>query len=305
MSKLTEEQIVFAQGIGRLKMLHAMNRPLTDEEADEEDLIKSVLFQKVVKYGMKLANQMMSTSNLASDAYADVQQELAMIFYQKLENYDPMRTTPTTYFKKYFQEVIRNYLLSYSQNLSQYDASNLKRVREAISYYESLGVKPDEELLSNRTGLSKKVIRTTLYNGHNSKRADIEEAIWLKSSIPTPEEAVEETERKQLLYEALTRDLSTDDLKLVILRLNVNGPKEMPYERISKITGIPIRTVKIRLNNAFRVLNQDRELVAKFGDYNKRDEYLNFKYMTHEDPSSIIEEQLEDDLDSFFDNLFD
>lgn len=125
---------------------------------------KEQLFGSIVKFGMKTASGMLSKYRLDSDAYMDVQQAQAVIFFEKLPDYDPLKSTPTTYFVRYFKQVISEYLRENTLHLSQYDANNVAKVKRAITYYESHGIMWDEAMLSNRTGLSAKVLRNnTLY----------------------------------------------------------------------------------------------------------------------------------------------
>lgn len=302
--ELTYEQLKFYEGKRRLQKYKniKLQRPLTYKEKYNEDQILETLWKMILKFATKEAHKIMEKYNLSNDAFWDVQQEMACIFYEKLDAYDPLKSTPTTYFVRYFRQVITEYLLTNSQNLSQYDANNLKKVRSAINYYESQGIQWTEEMITSKTSLSAKVVKSTIYYGTNSKHASIEDALELKSRIPTPEEAFRQKESSNVLYEALIRvkkeeDITDEDLNLLIMRVNVNGSKEMPYETIAKQTGLPIKYVKARLNKLICKLNQDEQLCAEFGKQDNRDTVLTAPMKFQDRSADIMEKQLWSFLD--------
>lgn len=245
--RLNHEQRYFL--IGKIKMasLEATKecRELTWKEEDEMDFVKKSLFSSVLKFGMTVAREMAGKYSLDSDAYADIQQSLALIFFEKLPVYDPTRTVPITFFVRYFREATSNYLRKNSQMLSQYDARNVSAVRAAIRYYESKGLKWTEEMLSNRTGLSAKVLKNTLQIAKNSKRAStdgIEEFLQAKGQMPE-EECVEADSLREILVR-IEHLLTESEKDLFFLKINSLGNKPLTYTEVASRSGLTVQEVK-------------------------------------------------------------
>lgn len=263
---MTQEQKIFKVGLAKLDKFDAIReeRALTHEELMEENKIKEVLFACVKRYGVSLIRTMTQKYRLPSDCYADLNQDLAIIFYEKYRDYDPELTAPTTYFVRYFKQVISEYLVKNLHKLTQYDANNVLKVRRAIAYYESKGIQWTEEMLTIRTGLSSKVVHSTIYYAYTSNYASVEDAYDLKSHIKTPEESLAEKESHEALVRAIQNNTTPEELELLFMRINPDGTKEMPYEKIAEVTGMSVRDVKKTLNSCICRLNQDRELLQHF-----------------------------------------
>ena len=67
-------------------------------------------------------------------------------------------------------------------------------------------------MLSIRTGLSSKVVHSTLIYENASNYAQIEEAYELKSNIKTPEEAYIDKESRETLLNTLIKNSFEDEL---------------------------------------------------------------------------------------------
>ena len=205
---MTEQQVLFYVGMKRIKYLQnaECERPLTFEEEQEIDEIRKLLFESVVRFGIQLAYKRMGKYRKDRDAFQDIQQDLAVIFYEKLPDYDPTKSTPTTYFLRYFNQVITEYILKYSQHMSQYDAHNVSIVRAAIKYFEERGIKWDEPMIVTKTGLSPKVVKNTLRLAANSVMANVDDAIDFLASIddigmnPMLEEDIREYAASDVYY---------------------------------------------------------------------------------------------------------
>lgn len=263
---LTNEQKIFLVGLKKLDRYDEIRkeRELNFEESAEVNKIKEVLFMQVKNYGLSLALKMTQKYRLPSDCYSDLCQDMAMIFYEKYRNYNPLQTTPTTYFVRYFKQVIAEYLTRNLHRLSQYDANNVLKVRRAVAYYESKGIQWTEEMLTIRTGLSQKVVHSTIFYAYASNYACIDEAYDLQAHIKTPEEAFTEKEAHSALIQAIQKNTSEEELKLLLMRVNLDGKKELPYEEISNRTGISVRDVKKTINTCICRLNQDKKLLEQF-----------------------------------------
>ena len=189
-----------------------------------------------------------------------------VIFLEQLHNYDPLKTTPTTFFTPYFKQVISQHIRDYKQQLTQHDASNARKINRVINEYEKRGIHWTIEMIATQTNLSYKVVKSTIYYAHNAQKANLEDAGYIQSKIPTPEEAIAR-------------------------RINPDGKKEKPYDLVAKQSGKSIKRVKSQLNQAVCKLNQDDTLRKRFGKINR---YSDLRPLELQDNSSaLLEQQLE------------
>ena len=278
---LTKEQIMYYVAKRKLEKLKGRD----DQAAiDESKRIKTQLWKSICKFVKSEINHMMGAYSTEEERI-DVEQECALKFFIKLPSYDPLRATPTTFFVRYFKEVIAEYIRKNHIKLSQYDASNSRKVNAAISFYESQGIKWTTDMVATKTGLSQKVVKATIFYSVNAKTANVEDAPPLVSSILSPEEAFQEKENNSALYNAISRNVTPLELDILLLRVNAEGSKKMPYDKIAEITGIPIRKVKSILNSAICKLNQDDSLRRQFGEHTT---YYNLSPLQMQDDSADI-----------------
>lgn len=258
---MNEQQILFFAGKKRIDFLENKKKEkgLTMEEQVEIDEIRQILFENVVRFGISLAHKRMGKYRKDKDAFQDIQQDLAVIFYDKLPLYDPTQSTPTTFYLRYFNQVITEYILKYSQHMSQYDAHNVSIVRAAIKYYEEQGIKWDEPMLVTKTGLSPKVVKNTLRMASNSILANIDDALDVASNIPTPEENYMQNEKTSTLYRVLKETLSEDELNFFFYKVNLDG-KDRSYQQVAEGLGMQVRDVKKKWSSIIARLNGNREL---------------------------------------------
>lgn len=291
--QLTKTQKFFITGKKILAKLDAIERsqPLSAKESYLRDKVKQDLFASVVKFGMSEAHKRMEKYSKSSDAFAEVQQSLAAIFFQKLPEYDPTQTTPTTYFVPYFNQEISRYIRSYSQNLTQYDAKNVSLVRRAIQYYESKNIKWDIQLLSTRTGLSPKVVKKTLEIAENSQRANIEDAIFLQAKSPTPEESYINNERMIIIQNALHDSLDYEEMEFFLYRLNMDGDKERTYQAVAEHYNMQIRDVKKKMSSIITKLSNNKALQA-YHYNNKSNTEKDVNVYLHDSSGNIMEHQI-------------
>lgn len=288
---LTKEQKLFLIGKNKLSKLEQIEseRPLTADEENQRDNIKQELFGSVVKFGMSEARRRMSKYQIDSDAYTEVQQDFAVMFFSMLPRYNPLQTTPTTFYVRYFNQVISEYLLAYSQHLTQYDAHNVTKVRGAIHYFESKGIKWDEPMIVTKTGLSPKVVKNTIGLAANSIRANIDDAINLQSKLPTPEDEFMKNEKQEIIMKSIAETLTEDEREFFLFRMNLEGDKELSYQMVADAKGMQVRDVKKKWSAIIAKLNNNKSLQSYSKSEKKiRDSALHLNSKAKD----IVEEQM-------------
>lgn len=231
-------------------------RPLTRKEIRLKNDTLADLWSQIRVYGISEAQKRMGKYRLDGDAYSDVQQAMSEIFLEQLPNYNPLWTSPTTFFKPYFNQAITEYILGNSQHLTQYDAKNVGIVRKAIYYFESKGIKWDESMIVDRTKLSPKVVKQTIQIASNSIRANVDDmGPGLAGKIPGPEEYYLEQERKNLIHETLQNTLTSEELQFFLYRVNLDGKRELPYQTVAENLGMAVRDVKQKWSGIIAKLN--------------------------------------------------
>lgn len=119
----------------------------------------------------------------------------------------------------------------------------------------------------------------------------MEDAGYIQSKIPTPEEAIELQEANNILYDAIQRCTTPEEAELLARRINPDGKKEKSYDLVAKQSGKSIKRVKSQLNQAVCKLNQDDTLRKRFGKINR---YSDLRPLELQDNSSaLLEQQLE------------
>lgn len=193
----------------------------------------------------------------------DMEQSLCEIFLKKLPQYNPLESTPSTFFKRYFRQEISKYLRQNCTHMTQYDTANLRKLQKAKEHFKNRGVDYNDEMLSQDTGLSIPVIKRTFQTANNMMfPASVEEAYNLKSPLPQPEEEILKQETREILFRAIERCTADDSIQkeLLFLRINASGRKEMSYKKIAETTGRSIRFVREAINDVICKLSQDPEL---------------------------------------------
>ncbi|MCI8710332.1 MAG: hypothetical protein HFG99_12580 [Dorea sp.] len=294
---LTKEQVVFylrKKKLETFKEKRASGQALTYEEEQYEDKIKADLFASVLKFGMKEAKQILVRYRVDSDAWKDIQQGLAEKFYEKLDSYDPLRSTPTTFYVRHFREVISTYLSKNTLHLSPYDIKNSRKVIAAIQHYESKGIQWTDDMVATRTGLSPKVVRSTLQYRYNTNYVavdDDESCTQIVSKIPNPEDMMLAQEREEVISRAVIEVLEPEEWDILKRRINLDGHKEKSFENIHLETGIPLKEVKSIYNRAIVKLGSSKDIQRLFNKTHiKRQKAGNVVFQ--EDTSRILHNQI-------------
>ena len=289
---MTKEQAVFYKLLKEIKTLEEQE-PKDEEELKEQkkkiNEDKTLLWAHIYKFAKSEINALMGDFSTQEER-EDALQRVALIIIEKLNNYNPLQATPTTYFVRFFKQEISKHIRSYHKRLTQYDATNARRISNVVTEYEKKGVNPPIDVISRKTGLSPKVIKSTLFYSNNSKVANVEESYDLSSDIPTPEQFLIKNEQQRILAETLKNNTSQLERKLLMLRINPEGKKPMPYDKIAQETGMPIREVKQVINRAICRMNQDRNLRSAFGHGNPYQKVT--PVFMQDNAAQIMEDQL-------------
>ena len=267
--RFTKAQIAFytrKKKYCALKAKRASGELLSYEEELEEDKLKTDLFASVLKFGMTEAKKTFMHYQVDSDAYLEIQQDFAEKFYEKLDSYDPLKSTPTTFYVRYFREAISNYLAKNTLRLSQYDARNSRKIAEAIQRFDKQGIQWTEHMIADHTGLTLKVVKSTLQYRHNANYANIddEEFTQLASSMKSPEEYVISQEQRRILCQEISGTLTPDERNVLIRKINPDGRKEKSFEAVRGETGLAMRETKTIYNRAVSKLRGSHELCKFF-----------------------------------------
>lgn len=269
------------------------------EKARRNDTLED-LWSLIRLFGISEAQKRMRKYRLDNDAYSDVQQLLSEIFFERLPFYNPLWTAPTTYFVPYFNQAITDYILSFSQHLTQYDAKNVGILRRAIYYFESKGIKWDESMIVDRTGLSPKVVKQTLQIANNSIRANIDDVgPGLADKIRGPEEQFLDDECRSDIADALKNTLTRDELEFFLTRINLDGRREVPYQVLAETKGISIREAKRKWSSIVAKLNTNKKL-----EVYRREKIEHDGSSTHLDLQTRAGEEAEKQFMNFMGELY-
>lgn len=149
------------------------DEPGVKEKLDELEEYRQRLclsmWVRIKKYAKSEITRMSRDYGATFEQMNDMEQSLCAIFFEKLPQYDPLQSTPTTYFKRYFRQEISGYLRQYHAKMTQYDAANVRKLRKAIDHFKENEMDYNYEMLSQRTGLSILVVKRTLQIADNVK----------------------------------------------------------------------------------------------------------------------------------------
>ncbi len=235
---ITKEQVRFyvsKKKIAQLEEEMRLNPSLKTNHLKKIDDIKHDLFKLVLRYGMReislIAGRNLEQTNSSSDA----RQDLAVAFFEHLPSYDPLKSAPITYFARHFRQAVSERVRQETGgSMSQYDVSNLRKIRSALYYYESMGIEATMEMLVKKTELSPKVISNTLQYAKLTKSTDVEEATNLLSSSTNPEEVLMKKERFMELADLIREHLTDEQWLILKTRWNPDGSKELSYKEVSE-----------------------------------------------------------------------
>ena len=129
---------------------------------------------------------------------------------------------------------------------------------------------------------------------YGAKFANVDDAYDLYSNTPTPEDAYCEKEKSSILCKAIMENTTEDERMLFFMRVNLDGDKMMPFEKIAAATGRSIADVKSTINSVTHRLSMDENLLSLIGTHNQ---YKNVTPISFQDNAAeFLEQQLEEFL---------
>ena len=89
-------------------------------------------------------------------------------------------------------------------------------------------------MIADHTGLTLKVVKSTLQYRQNTNYTNIddEEYTQLASDMQSPEECVISQEQRRILLQELSRTLTPNEWNVLIQRINPDGRKEKTFEAV-------------------------------------------------------------------------
>ena len=196
--------------------------------------------------------------------YDDLFQEGSVAVLEDLNNYDPERGALTTFFAPRIRNRISNAVTEKVNKTNRYYAKKMKAVKEALQYFESQGLTPSVSDIQIRTGLSMKSVSETL---DFIKRVDMSYTSETEPIVPrestsddTPEKALLESEKKEVLYDALAT-LPEKERVIICYRFGLNEEEAHSIAKTAEYTGITEQEVTKLIRHAINFLKKNRELL--------------------------------------------
>ena len=179
-----------------------------------------------------------------------------------------------------------------------YEIQNWKKVNRWIQFYESNGIEWTTEMIASASGLSLRVVQSTLEIWYRSQLADIDEIFDIKDQNKTPEEAFIEQERQETIDKVIKETLTPEEYQLLLIRLNLDGRKALSFDNVAKVSKLSLREVRARLSNISVKLSKDPTLRKLFNICEDKQKELE-KSLLEELPFEDDEPTLDDILEQF------
>ncbi len=275
-NKFPNSQKIFQELMPRVKDLmdKEQAKTITEEEFQELRVLRELLFNQVIKFGFSQLREILAGRYITKDLIEGVKADLFIEFCSVLYKYDPEWTTPTTYFLRPFKGAISRHLAGRSGK-TPYEIQNWKKVSRCINFYESIGEEWTLGMISSLSGLSPRVVQSTLEIKRRSELVDIDELYDLRDQRnKTPEEEYIAKEREELIYNTLKKQLTPEEYKLLELRLNLNSHKTLSFDRVAEQAGLSLKDTRSRLSNISVKLSKDPTLRKLFNICEEKQESI-------------------------------
>lgn len=297
--KMTDEQKFFAVSIKFINEFDEIEktRELTAIEKAQRDKIYMALWNKIIRYARSLIASSLQNYIKYNDYMSEITQSIAAVFFSQLPYYDPRSTAPITYFTPYFLQEISKYKRNDSQHMTQNEANNTRKVRQAVRNHESRNEAYDYQIISVDTGLSINVVKKTFERMSNSHIANIDDMIDLVSNSDTPEQVLVKDETKTEIWNTIDRVLDEDEKIFLFTKLNLDEKKEKTYKALADTFNMEIHDVKAKWSNIQMKLASD-PILQKMNPSFK--EINSIKLNTHTSASDDMADDLLNNMDFDF-----
>lgn len=258
MEKLRQNQKYFIEGKEKLDQFKKIKskRNLTFKESQEEKQIQYELFCSVEKFADSIANKILKQYDIPNDAYSDVKQSISLIFFEKLPSYDPTISTPTTYFAYYFKQAANEYVLNNVLHMNQYDAHNIANLYSVMQKLEKENIYWTYSILTEKTGLSEKKIRTAFLLAEGSRYQQIEDAFG--ECLDSPENFFVRKDTLNIIEREITSTLTDEEKSL--LQLRFQNERNLSFKKMAEFCSCTVREMKKKYYQTIKKLRKNPEI---------------------------------------------
>ena len=209
----------------------------------------------------------------------DLYQEGCLGVLKGMENYNPKKGKPTTYFGIYIIHEMTEYInLNINKTTSHYSA-NIIKVKKAINHFEREGREWTVKDIAQETGISAETITQALNIMSSADEVHYDTVDYLDSKMSktfdSPEDTVLKNETTEIIKNAMNSVLTEDEANVIRLKYGLDGEEELSYKNISARLGIQIDKVKKLKNTALRKLSNSKAIKDSFGYLKKTKKVLN------------------------------
>ena len=153
-------------------------------------------------------------------------------------------------------------------------------------------------MIASSSGLSLRVVQSTLEIWYRSQLVDIDEIFDIKDQNKTPEEAFIEQERQETIDKVIRETLTPEEYQLFLTRLNLDGRKSLSFDNVARVSNLSLREVRAQLSNISVKLSKDPTLRKLFNICEDKQKELE-KSLLEELPFEDDEPTLDDILEQF------
>lgn len=187
-----------------------------------------------------------------------------------LDRFDPDAGKPTTFFKRYIQKELSDFVKNYVYGTTSYHATNMKKVKKALMYFEDRGIDdPSVADIALQTNLNPAIVENTMMmiTVSNLKYYQEDEMYEIDEFMPsnreTPEKMFIESEEKSMVMDAL-KILDPIELKVVMMKFGLEDRASTDAE-IAREIGRSISEMKSIRNRALSKLRKSTVLRELWG----------------------------------------
>lgn len=301
--KNNEDDIRFAY-VSRAMKVYLPDYLAGKLSAEERKLVEDLRqwgWDAIRHFAYDEAHRMLKPYHPTSEKFYDVEIELYRTYCEHVADYDINKGKPTTFFVRYFKGAIREFILFNYHNISSYDAQNYRKIKKAIEFYDVQRISYTPEMLSTKTGLSVKIVNSTLKYIDQSHYANIDDTYKEAGTIEGPEESYLKKELSEELMDIINNILTDIEKKVFYTCVNLDGVKKLPFDEVAASLNLPLKQVKTLFNSARIRIAEDESFIRYFG---KTETRINKKQKKDKENIIPLQEKVEDELDKQGEYLF-